>query len=102
VTCDFRPLQDRLKSGRFPQGGPAVAIYVAPPVFAGAPIINTVATITYFHPVWALPDWRFFLGLILAATGAAMVMIFKPAEPPHAGPPVPAAGVVTRLDHMRH
>jgi hypothetical protein len=84
------------------QGGPGAAIYVAPLVFAGAPIINTVATITYFHPVRTLPDWRFFLGLTLAATGAAMVMIFKPAEPPHAGPPVPTAGVVTHLDHLGH
>jgi hypothetical protein len=81
------------------KGGPGAAIYVAPLVFAGAPIINTVATITYFHPARALPDWRFFLGLILAATGAAMVMLFKPAEPPHAGSAVPANGVVTDQDH---
>jgi hypothetical protein len=60
-------------------------IYVAPLVFAGAPIINTIATITYFHPVKTLPDWRFFLGLLLAAAGAAMVMIYKPVDlKPHA------------------
>jgi hypothetical protein len=64
-------------------------IYVAPLVFAGAPIVNTIATITYFHPVKTLPDWRFFLGLLLAAAGAAMVMIYKPvATQPHA--PTPA------------
>ena len=62
--------------------GKGGAMYVAPLVFAGAPIINTIATITYFHPVKTLPDWRFFLGLLLAAIGAAMVMIYKPVEQP--------------------
>ena len=63
-------------------------IVVAPLVFAGAPIINTIATITYFHPVKTLPDWRFFLGLAMAAAGAAMVMIYKPVdEKPHAAKP---------------
>ena len=61
-------------------------IYVAPLVFAGAPIINTIATITVFHPVKTLPDWRFFLGLLLAAGGAAMVMLFKPTDTAHAAP----------------
>ncbi|HVW01771.1 MAG TPA: hypothetical protein VHB77_15575 [Planctomycetaceae bacterium] len=62
---------------KYAPGGPLI---VAPLVFAGAPIINTIATITYFHPVKTLPDWRFFLGLALAAGGAAMVMIFKPVD----------------------
>ena len=66
--------------------GKGGAIYVAPLVFAGAPIVNTIATITYFHPVKTLPDWRFFLGLLLAAGGAAMVMIYKPVDKPHAAP----------------
>jgi drug/metabolite transporter (DMT)-like permease len=55
-------------------GSPLV---VAPLVFAGAPIINTIATITYFHPVKQMPNWKFFLGLLLAVAGAACVMIFK-------------------------
>ncbi len=42
--------------------GKAGVIYVAPLVFAGAPIINTIATITVFHPVKTMPDIRFFLG----------------------------------------
>jgi drug/metabolite transporter (DMT)-like permease len=80
--------------------GPEGVIYVAPLVFAGAPIINTIATITYFHPVKTLPDWKFFLGLLLAAAGAAMVMINKPVDKkPHAAaPPVaqPAAEVAAK------
>jgi hypothetical protein len=62
--------------------GPQGVIYVAPLVFAGAPIINTLATIYYFHPVEKLPDWKFFLGLGFAVVGAAMVMLFKPADDP--------------------
>ena len=60
-------------------------LYVAPLVFAGAPIVNTIATLVYFHPVKELPDWKFFLGLAMAAAGAVMVMLFKPADKP-AGP----------------
>ena len=71
--------------------GKGGAIYVAPLVFAGAPIINTIATITNFHPVKTMPDWRFFAGLLLAAAGAAMVMIFKPQDAPHATPAQQAA-----------
>lgn len=69
-------------------GGKGAAIYVAPLVFAGAPIVNTIATITIFHPTKTLPDLRFFMGLALAAAGAAMVMIYKPVDKPHAAPPV--------------
>lgn len=69
-------------------GGP---LYVAPLVFAGAPIINTFATLLYFHPVKTAPDWKFFLGLVMAAAGMVMVMIFKPVDAPHATPPAAAA-----------
>jgi len=67
--------------------GKGGVIYVAPLVFAGAPIINTIATITIFHPVKTLPDWRFFSGLILAALGASLVMIYKPVDKPHSPAP---------------
>ena len=60
------------------KAGPGAALYIAPLVFAGAPIINTIATMTYFHPVKTMPDWRFFLGLAMAAGGMAMVTLFKP------------------------
>jgi hypothetical protein len=69
--------------------GKGGALYVAPLVFAGAPIVNTIATITYFHKVDKLPEVPFFLGLLLAAGGAAMVMIFKPKPAPPE--PAPAA-----------
>ncbi|NQV23135.1 MAG: hypothetical protein HQ518_02110 [Rhodopirellula sp.] len=69
--------------------GKGGALYVAPLVFAGAPIINTIVTMTVFHPVKKLPELPFFLGLLLAAVGAALVMIYKPAPDAHA--PAPAA-----------
>ena len=65
-------------------------LYVAPLVFAGAPIVNTIATLLYFHPVKTLPDWRFFLGLAMAAAGAVMVMLFKPTEAPKSPGATPA------------
>lgn len=71
--------------------GPGGAIYVAPLVFAGAPIINTFATLYYFHPVKTPPDWRFFTGLGLAAVGAAMVMLYKPTDAPAANAKATAA-----------
>lgn len=58
--------------------GKGAAIYVAPLVFAGAPIINTFATMAYFDPPKTMPDWRFFLGLVLAAAGMSMVVLFRP------------------------
>ncbi|MBS0262118.1 MAG: hypothetical protein JSS02_09195 [Planctomycetes bacterium] len=68
------------------KGGPGAAIYVAPLVFSGAPIVNTLATITFFHPAKAVPDWRFFAGLALAVLGASMVMLYKPTGELHASP----------------
>ena len=64
------------------KAGRGSALYVAPLVFAGAPIINTIATIKFFHPTKTPPDWKFFAGLVLAAAGAAMVMLFKPVDKP--------------------
>ncbi|MDA1014753.1 MAG: hypothetical protein O3A00_09920 [Planctomycetota bacterium] len=83
------------------KAGPGSAIFVAPLVFAGAPIINTIVTITYFHPVKTMPDWRFFLGLGMAAAGAAMVMLFKPVDDkPHAivSPPAAMQSIVAGAD----
>lgn len=72
--------------------GKGGALYVAPLVFAGAPIINTLATIYYFHPTGNKPDWKFMLGLVMAASGAVMVMLFKPKPtPPGAAPPAATA-----------
>ncbi|QDT37441.1 hypothetical protein [Stratiformator vulcanicus] len=85
------------------EGIPKGPLYVAPLVFAGAPIINTIATITIFSWIHkstgATPtDPRFYLGLVLAAAGAAMVMIYKPKDGPKPVQPVPVAESTDQAD----
>jgi drug/metabolite transporter (DMT)-like permease len=52
-------------------------LLVAPLVFAGAPVMNTFVSMLWDKPV-RMPDWRFFLGIVLAGVGVAMVLRFKP------------------------
>ena len=66
-------------------------IYVAPLVFAGAPIVNVVVS-TIWDRTYKLPDWRFLLGILLAAVGAALVLRYKPTDT--AGPKPAAAATV--------
>jgi len=51
---------------------------VPPLVFAGAPIMATLVALA-LHPPKSIPDLRFFLGILLAAGGAALVLRYKPA-----------------------
>ena len=60
-----------LKSGGSP-------LYVAPLVFAAAPIVNVLVAMTWDS--WKNPiNPLFFVGLLLAAAGAGMVLYFKPS-----------------------
>lgn len=52
-------------------------IFVAPIVFAGAPIINTLVSMIWHKPA-SPPNPLFFVGILLAAVGASMVLRFKP------------------------
>jgi len=52
-------------------------VIVAPLVFAGAPLVNTVVSMLWDRPGRA-PDWRFFLGVMLAAGGAALALRYYP------------------------
>jgi len=52
-------------------------IYVAPLVFAGAPIINTVVSMIW-HPPQERPHVLFLVGIVVAAAGASLVLRFKP------------------------
>ena len=63
--------------------GAAGAAYVAPLVFCFAPIINCFVAMIWDKPEHP-PKWPFYVGLILAAVGAALVLAFKPEE--HAPP----------------
>jgi len=65
-------------------------------VFAGAPVINAVVSIAMHPPVGGLGGIRpqFYLGVVLALTGGALVTLFKPNPPapvkPAAAQAVPA------------
>ena len=59
-----------LKSGGTP-------LIVAPLVFAGAPIVNALVSMFWHKPKNA-PEAMFYVGLVLAAVGAGLVLRFRP------------------------
>lgn len=52
-------------------------LVVAPLVFAGAPIVNTFVSMMLHKPATAPSPW-FYAGIVVAASGAALVLKFKP------------------------
>ena len=52
--------------------------YVMPLVFGGAPLVNVLYTM-YLHPPKVAPNPLLYLGFLLAAAGAYLVLRFKPA-----------------------
>ena len=52
-------------------------IFVAPIVFAGAPIVNTIVSLTWHKPL-NQPSPLFYVGIVIAAVGASMVLRFRP------------------------
>ena len=56
-------------------GGTPMA--VAPLVFAGAPVINTLVSMLWDKPTKP-PSVMFYFGIVLACIGAAIVLRFKP------------------------
>lgn len=65
---------------------------VASLVFCFAPIVNVIISMI-IEPPANKPDIRFFVGIILAAAGAAMVLLYKPEPKPHAKGPAAAPTV---------
>ena len=59
----------------FRSGG--LPTYVMPLVFAGAPLVNVLFSM-WLHPPKTSPNPLLYLGFVLAATGAGMVLYFKP------------------------
>ena len=51
--------------------------YVMPLVFAGAPLVNVLFSM-WLHPPKTAPNPLLYLGFVLAAAGAGMVLYFKP------------------------
>lgn len=59
----------------FRSGG--LPVYVMPLVFAGAPIVNVIVTMMV-HPPKSAINPMLYLGFLLAAIGAGMVLYFRP------------------------
>lgn len=59
----------------FKYGG--LPTYVMPLVFAGAPLVNVIFSM-WLHPPKTAPNPMLYLGFVLAAAGAGMVLYFKP------------------------
>ena len=51
--------------------------YVMPIVFGGAPVVNVLFTM-YLHPPKVSPNPLLYLGFVLVAIGASLVLYFKP------------------------
>lgn len=70
-------------------------LYIAPIIFALAPVLNTVVSL-FWHPTPAdvfrfglehLPGWKFYLGIVLTGLGAALVLYSKEEAEGVKGPP---------------
>lgn len=61
----------------FKSGG--LPTYVMPLVFAGAPLVNVLFS-TWQHPPKTAPNPLLYLGFVLAAAGAGLVLYFKPSS----------------------
>lgn len=61
----------------FKSGG--VPNYVMPLVFGGAPVVNTLFSM-WQHPPKTSPNPLLYVGFLLVALGAGLVLYFKPAS----------------------
>jgi hypothetical protein len=55
----------------------ASPIYVMPLVFGGAPLVNVLVSLAV-HPPKVAPNPLLYVGFVLAAAGAGMVLYYKP------------------------
>ena len=76
------------------EAGAMAPFVVAPMVFAGAPIINTIVSVTVFAHGKKFESLSpsFYIGLIVAIAGMLLVMFNKPNEIKAASQSVAAAG----------
>ena len=57
----------------------ASPLYVMPLVFGGAPLVNVIAT-AIIHPPKTAPNPMLYVGFLLAAIGAGLVLYYRPAS----------------------
>ena len=85
------------------QAGGDYKLYIAPVIFALAPVLNTVVSLLW-HPsraggVWHFglrhtPHWTLFLGIVLVGAGAALVLYSKELSERPSAPPQQARAPV--------
>jgi hypothetical protein len=56
----------------------ASPLYVMPLVFGGAPLVNVIAS-AVIHPPKTAPNPMLYVGFLLAAVGAGIVLYYRPA-----------------------
>jgi len=91
-------------ANRSARGAPEYRLYIAPIIFALAPVINTLISL-FWHPsegifhfgLEKLPNWKLYLGIVLTGVGAALVLYSKeesetPGKAKIAAPPVAPSG----------
>ena len=71
------------------KGTPTVVMSI---VFAGAPVVNAFTAYAFHPPAGGFANvrWQFVLGIVLPATGGALVALYKPDS---IAPPTPTAAV---------
>jgi drug/metabolite transporter (DMT)-like permease len=76
------------------KGTPAAVMSI---VFAGAPIVNAVVSLSLHPPAggWGSIRPQFYLGIVLAAVGGCLVTYFKPPPAPAGRPHAAAVGGAT-------
>lgn len=71
-------------ANRAARGAPEYRLYIAPVIFALAPLLNTLVSLVW-HPSHGafhfglehVPGWKFYLGIVLTGLGAALVLYSK-------------------------
>jgi hypothetical protein len=73
-----------LAFGAAPKPVPVYVPVIMSIIFAGAPIVNALVSMMTHPPAGGLGaiKWPFWLGILLAATGGALVTKFKPDSGP--------------------
>ena len=85
------------------KGNPTVVMSI---VFAGAPIVNAVVVLAQHPPAGGIAaiDYRFWVGIVLAAVGGCLVTMYKPAAAPakKPGAPIHASAPVAAVSEKAH
>jgi hypothetical protein len=78
----------------FAQGNKSAPAIVMSIIFAGAPVVNAIVSLTLHPPAggFSALRWPFVLGIVMAATGGFLVTKYKPNPAPPAKK-APAAAV---------